>query len=172
MRDKAVTEQSGSYGLHWSVAVNEHLASPLSEVGMSKPRVAGLNHVTLAVADLDRSVSFYADVLGFELRAIWANGAYLDAGTLWLCLSQDPQAVHARRDDYTHFALDASANDFEALAARVRLMSDIWKENRSEGASLYFLDPDGHKLELHVGSLATRLEHYRRHPTADRSVLD
>ncbi|GHL45122.1 hypothetical protein ECZU28_51170 [Escherichia coli] len=26
--------------------------------------------------------------------------------------------------------------------------AEVWKDNRSEGASYYFLDPDGHKLEL------------------------
>ncbi|WP_159065009.1 hypothetical protein [Thaumasiovibrio subtropicus] len=31
--------------------------------------------------------------------------------------------------------------------------------NRSEGQSLYLLDPDGHKLELHVGDLNSRLAH-------------
>jgi catechol 2,3-dioxygenase-like lactoylglutathione lyase family enzyme len=139
---------------------------------MSRPRVTGINHVTLAVADLDRSVSFYRDVLGLELRAIWTEGAYLEAGSLWLCLSVDPKAEQARRDDYTHLAFDVPAGDFETLSAEVRVRADVWKENRSEGASLYFLDPDGHKLELHVGSLASRLQHYRRHPTPDRLLFE
>jgi hypothetical protein len=39
----------------------------------------------------------------------------------------------------------------------------VWKVNRSEGASYYFLDP-GHKLELHVGSLALRLAACREQP--------
>lgn len=85
---------------------------------MSETRVTGLNHVTLAVADLERAVSFYQDTLGFGLRAIWDDGAYLDAGALWLCLSLDPNAKHARRDDYTHLALDVAAPHFPLLRHR------------------------------------------------------
>ena len=36
----------------------------------------------------------------------------------------------------------------------------IGKDNRSEGASVYFLDTDGHKLDLHVGDIDTGLRHY------------
>jgi hypothetical protein len=41
-----------------------------------------------------------------------------------------------------------------------------WRENRSEGASFYFLDPDGHKIEAHVGDLVSRLEACRQRPYA------
>jgi hypothetical protein len=34
----------------------------------------------------------------------------------------------------------------------------IFKESFSEGDSLYFLDPDGHKLEIHVGNWQSRIE--------------
>lgn len=40
----------------------------------------------------------------------------------------------------------------------------VWKDNKSEGQSFYFLDPDGHKLELHVGDLASRLAQCREKP--------
>ncbi|AFT69103.1 Metallothiol transferase FosB [Alloalcanivorax dieselolei B5] len=40
----------------------------------------------------------------------------------------------------------------------------LWKDNRSEGDSLYFLDPDGHKLEFHCSDLASRLSTLREKP--------
>ena len=127
-------------------------------------KVTGLNHLTFAVGDLERSVAFYRDVLGGELRAIWATGAYLEAGSLWICLSLDAEVGPAPREDYTHVAFSVGEDAFERLSARLRETAVIWKDNRSEGASLYFLDPDGHRLELHVGDLETRLRHYRERP--------
>ena len=53
----------------------------------------------------------------------------------------------------------------------VRVAAIIWKDNRSEGASLYFLDPDGHRLELHVGTLASRLAHYSADASSGVTVL-
>ena len=128
--------------------------------------------MTLAVADLDRSVGFYRDLLGFELKALWGEGAYLEAGPLWLCLSLDPAAATGTGRDYGHVAFDVTAEAFDRLSAKVRAAAAIWKDNRSEGASLYFLDPDGHKLELHVGSLASRLAHYRAAPQAGLHIAE
>lgn len=42
--------------------------------------------------------------------------------------------------------------------------ASIWRENETEGASLYFLDPDGPKLELHVSDLTSRLAADRESP--------
>lgn len=136
------------------------------------PRVSGLNHVTLAVGDLARAIRFYRDVLGLTLRAEWPEGAYLEAGSLWLCLSLDLQARTAPHPDYTHLAFDVAEADFEALSASVQAVAPVWKENRSEGRSAYVLDPDDHKLELHVGTLASRLEHYRQRSRPGLTVYD
>jgi catechol 2,3-dioxygenase-like lactoylglutathione lyase family enzyme len=122
--------------------------------------ISGINHLTLAVRDLDRALGFYVDGLGCRLRARWDRGAYLEAGGLWLCLELDVEA-RAWNDD-THIAFSVTPSELETLAVG----APVWKENRSEGASRYILDPDGHKLELHVGDLASRLHACRERPYA------
>ncbi|WP_225199325.1 fosfomycin resistance glutathione transferase [Gluconobacter oxydans] len=133
--------------------------------------VLGLNHITLAVADVQRSLTFYQNILGFRVRAIWAEGAYLEAGSLWLCLSRDDQVRQAPYADYTHMAFSVSEDAFAGMSETLMSNSVIWKENRSEGYSVYFLDPDGHKLEIHVGSLESRLQHYLNTPSKNVQVL-
>lgn len=129
--------------------------------------LTGLNHLTLAVTDLPRSVSFYHDLLQLRLDATWDHGAYLSLPGLWLCLSLDPLRPSAPAAEYTHAAFTVGADDFAALAQRLRAAGVVeWRDNRSEGASFYFLDPDGHKLEAHVGDLASRLQACRAKPYA------
>ncbi|MGY6703286.1 VOC family protein [Roseinatronobacter sp.] len=123
--------------------------------------LTGVNHITLVVTDLPCSVAFYRDVLGCRPRAQWARGAYLKAGGLWLCLELGQPAMRA---DDTHIAFSCAPAEFTALAQRITTSAQQWKDNRSEGASVYFLDPDGHKLELHQGDLASRLAHFRKAP--------
>ena len=118
-------------------------------------KIGGINHVTLAVADLERSFLFYVGVLGCRPRARWTRGAYLEAGSLWLCLELTA-AVTPRSDD-SHLAF--TVDRLPELGAVPR-----WKENRSEGDSLYLLDPDGRKIELHVGDLESRLTACRAQP--------
>ncbi|HEX7819398.1 MAG TPA: VOC family protein [Sphingobium sp.] len=136
------------------------------------PGVSGLNHITLAVADVERSLIFYRDLLGCAVRAVWSDGAYLESGPLWLCLSRDDQARSSPHPDYTHLAFSVTEKDYRRLSERVVAECVIWKDNNSEGASTYFLDPDGHKLEIHLGSLTTRLSHYRENPSKGVRVFD
>jgi catechol 2,3-dioxygenase-like lactoylglutathione lyase family enzyme len=120
--------------------------------------IRGVSHITLSVRDLDRALAFYRDVLDARPSARWEQGAYLVAGDLWLCLSVDPATRSAPLDEYTHVALAVGPEDFGPMSERVVASgARIWQDNRSEGDSLYFLDPDGHKLELHVGDLQSRL---------------
>lgn len=131
---------------------------------MTSPAVSGLNHVTLAVRDLAQSFAFYRDVLGFAPRARWSKGAYLTSGPLWLALIADPKR-QTKATDYSHFALSVSKQDFEPVRAKIIAAGvSEWSENRSEGASYYFCDPDGHQLEIHVGDIHSRLSAMRANP--------
>ena len=75
--------------------------------------------------------------------------------------------------DYTHYAFTVEAAHFAALVERLRAGGvQEWRDNRSEGASFYFLDPDGHKLAVHVGDLASRLRQCRAAPYAGMRFFD
>jgi catechol 2,3-dioxygenase-like lactoylglutathione lyase family enzyme len=134
--------------------------------------IRGCNHITLAVIELERSLAFYRDCLGFRLRAQWPAGAYLETGALWLCLAVDAAAADRPHRDHTHIAFDVDAEGL--AAARQRLGADLvtWRENISEGESLYLLDPDGRRLELHIGSIFSRLAHYRAQPPDGMILFD
>lgn len=124
--------------------------------------LTGLNHITLSVSQLEHSLDFYQNLLGFKAHVKWDNGAYLSLPGLWLCLSIGrTESVK----DYTHFAFSLSESDYERLVIKLKQYGvKQWQENTSEGESFYFLDPDGHKLELHLGSLETRLAELKTSP--------
>ena len=127
--------------------------------------LTGFNHLTLSVSKLSRGVDFYSDLLEFKREAIWNTGAYLSLGELWLCLSLSGEAVSERATTYTHYAFSIRPDDFEQF--KKRLMEhgvQAWQKNSSEGDSFYFLDPDGHHLEAHVGTLVSRLAACKRQP--------
>ncbi|GAD09055.1 glutathione transferase fosa [Gluconobacter frateurii NBRC 103465] len=55
------------------------------------------------------------------------------------------------------YRFGVSDTDYPYLRERIMAHAAIWKDNQSEGSSTYFLDPDGHKIEIHVGSLGSGL---------------
>jgi catechol 2,3-dioxygenase-like lactoylglutathione lyase family enzyme len=116
----------------------------------------GLNHITIAVRDIDKSFEFYVNILGMKPHAKWSKGAYLSLGNLWFCLNLDESFPSC---DYTHIAFDVLEENFEDMK-KLMLENNVkkWQKNSSEGNSCYFLDPDGHKLEIHVGNLKSRLK--------------
>ena len=68
-------------------------------------------------------------------------------------------------EDYTHIAFDVRAEDFPMMRQKLEQADvNFWKDNKSQGDSIYFLDPDGHKLEIHVGNLQTRLNAIKQRP--------
>ncbi len=111
----------------------------------------------IATKDLNKSFDFYAKILNIKPICKWHNGAYFTLNdNTWFCINFDEAA--AATPDYTHIAFDVTEKDFLKWK-NILIQNNIsqFKENYSEGNSLYFLDPDGHKLEIHVGNLESRL---------------
>jgi catechol 2,3-dioxygenase-like lactoylglutathione lyase family enzyme len=132
--------------------------------------ITGLNHVTLAVCDLDRSVTFYAKLLGFSIRMRSPSSAYLQAGTLWLALVLDPAVRHGPLPEYSHVAFSVPRSALPLLAGRLRHAGvSSWHESERSD-SFYFVDPDGHKLELHAGNLRSRLRARAATPRPDTAI--
>lgn len=118
--------------------------------------IIGINHVTLAVKDIEISFKFYNEVLKFQPLCKWDKGAYFLIGNLWFCLNIDERRVP--NQCYTHYAFSLMDEDFETMSQRIiDSGAQIFKENTSPGKSLYFLDPDSHKLEIHVGDWQSRV---------------
>lgn len=111
----------------------------------------------LTVDDLQRSLRFYVDALGFTVEERWEEdgelqGVMLVAGTCHLGLSQDDWAKGRDREKGTGFRLYAeTAQDLDALAARLRehgVEPDGPKDDPWGTRSLTVTDPDGFKLTL------------------------
>ena len=130
--------------------------------------INAINHITVAVRDLDISFSFYTDLLGLRPIARWYKGAYLTAGDTWVCLTLDPNTRIAPLTEYTHLAFSVSQDNFGSMVARLQ-ESDVtcWQQNHSYGDSFYFLDPSGHKLEIHTSDLQARIEALKSSPPRD-----
>lgn len=135
--------------------------------------LSGINHITLSVRDVSASFDFYTSVLGLKPRLRWPRGAYLSAGSLWLALTLDAGVRAAPLPEYTHIAFDIEPTLFASLCGRLRDAGVTeWKSNTSEGESIYFLDPDGHKLEVHCSDLEARLADARERRWAEFEFFD
>ena len=117
-----------------------------------------LDHVALTVADVNRSIEWYRDVLGLEHvhEEEWGrNPAFLTSGSTGLALfaaeSSDPPPPQGHPGGLAmwHVAFGADRRNFDA--AREELDArDIRCSFNDHGIahSIYFHDPDGHLIEI------------------------
>ena len=127
--------------------------------------IKGINHVCFSVSNLVVSIEFYKNVLKGDLLVSGKSTAYFNIGGLWVALNEEVNVPRTEiKYSYTiwHFQLmimnlkngtNGSKHNVNILEGRERHIKDK--------KSIYFTDPDGHKLELHTGNLNDRLTYYK-----------
>ena len=116
-----------------------------------------VNLTTLTCSNLPKSVAFYRNVLGAALKAEWPCSAQVALGDLGLWLKSAPKVTPCVSGSYiTLYCAEAS---FEYTANHIAETSKQWKKDNSGSASLYFLDPDGHKFKLRTGRVQSHVAH-------------
>lgn len=125
----------------------------------------GIDHIALAVADVERSAAWYIDVLGFErlYPGMW-NGVpvFIGKGTTALALfprrkGEDSASPQRQRNemDMLHFAMRADRTNFLAAQEDLRKRGIAFEFSDHEiSHSIYFRNPDGHRLEITTYELA------------------
>ncbi len=120
-----------------------------------------LGHVVFYVRDLDQSLAFYRDLLGFREvgRTFGGAAAALTSGRthhelLLIEVGQAPGPLSGRRLGLYHIgikigdsldALRAAKAELERAGVAIQGMSD-----HKVSQSLYLVDPDGNEVEVYV----------------------
>ena len=123
----------------------------------------GLDHVALAVRDVERSADWYVGVLGFERRyqGMWGGvPVFVARGKTAIALfparndHKNPSPPRTR-DGIVHLALRANRRNFIAAQRDLKKRRIAFHfQDHDISHSIYFQDPDGIELEITTYELA------------------
>ena len=121
-------------------------------------QIKELGHVVLYVKDVNRSIAFYRDVLGFRMIASEPRVAVFSSGRthhelLLIETGQEPQPRKSYNGLYhIGFKIGDTVEELSAALEELKKagVNIVGATDHHVTKSLYILDPDGNELELYV----------------------
>ena len=114
-----------------------------------------IDHVALAVRDVERSANWYTDTLGFERRyeGMWNDiPVFIGKGQVAIALfpsDNNKNFEMPKRSGILHFALWADRKNFLASQEELTRRGIAFHfQDHEISHSIYFSDPDGHQIEI------------------------
>ena len=129
---------------------------PLTERPVSSAR--GLHHFALLSSDVERTIAFYQDLLGFPLAELFENRDYRGSTHFFFDVGHgnylayfdfpglDLGAYREVLGGLHHVAISVTPEQFDRLVAKVEAAGIA--THIVGGTSAYFPGPDGERLEL------------------------
>ena len=126
----------------------------------------GIDHVALAVRDVERSARWFIDVLGFErlYPGMWDDvPVFIGKGTTAIALfpraqgedSPAPPLSEQSHVGMLHLAMRADRKNFVAAQEDLKTRGIQFEfQDHEISHSIYFRNPDGHELEITTYDLA------------------
>jgi catechol 2,3-dioxygenase-like lactoylglutathione lyase family enzyme len=121
--------------------------------------LATIDHIILKVNDLEASVAFYRDVLGFAVEGIDGPFTIVRAGA-----DAQLQLAPWGTPGFEHYAFATTRAEFDAIFDRIRTAGIAYgptfdsvgtnvgpgeeRGARGNAPTIYFSDPNGHLLEI------------------------
>jgi catechol 2,3-dioxygenase-like lactoylglutathione lyase family enzyme len=115
-------------------------------------KVTQIDHVVLHVTDIERSKSFYMDVLGFEFRREHTDGdqkiSFLACGNQGLDLIEISDGEVYGGKEMNHLALCIAEGERDEIMGELAKVGIEATARPSDPTTVYFADPDGHRIQL------------------------
>jgi catechol 2,3-dioxygenase-like lactoylglutathione lyase family enzyme len=113
----------------------------------------GVDHVVLHVNDVGRSKKFYTEILGMTAYREDRGQVFLHAGQQGVALFEKPgDRPLTTGNDLNHLALNVASGTYETLKAELEKHGVNVTGRPGEDRCIYFIDPDGHRLQLVIPS--------------------
>ena len=134
-----------------------------------KSTARGVHHMALLSSDVERTVRFYQDILGFPLTDIFENRDYKGSNHFFFDIGHGNLLAFFDFPDLGlgpyaevlgglhHIAISIDPDQWHA--AKARLESAGVPVHLESGTSMYFPDPDGARLELIADPLGEMYGH-------------